>query len=50
MAKLDADTDTGGLATDPRFFPHGDEFRGLRVQQTLLQGVDASSVSYCHTR
>jgi selenium-binding protein 1 len=50
MAKLDVDTDTGGLAADPRFFPHGDEFRGLRVHQTRLQGGDASSDSYCHTR
>jgi methanethiol oxidase len=50
MAKLDVDTDTGGLATDPRFFPHGDDFRGLRVHQTRLQGGDASSDSYCHTR
>ena len=29
------------------FFPHGDEFRGLRVHQTRLQGGDASSDSYC---
>ena len=50
MAKLDADTDTGGLSADPGFFPHGDEFRGLRVHQTRLQGGDASSDSYCHTR
>jgi hypothetical protein len=32
---------------DPRFFPHGDDFRGLRVHQTRLQGGDASSDSYC---
>ena len=25
-------------------------FRGLRVHQTRLQGGDASSDSYCHTR
>jgi methanethiol oxidase len=51
MAKLDADTDTsaGGLSADARFFPHGDEFRGLRVHQTRLQGGDASSDSYCYT-
>ena len=40
---------TGGLAADPGFFPNGDEFRGLRVHQTRLQGGDASSDSYCHT-
>ncbi len=49
-AKLDADPDHGGLTTDERFFPHGDDFRGLRVHQTRLQGGDASSDSYCHTR
>ena len=48
MAKLDADT--GGLTADPRFFPSGDDFRGLRVHQTRLQAGDASSDSYCHTR
>ncbi|AZQ70045.1 selenium-binding protein [Streptomyces luteoverticillatus] len=47
MAKLDADTGHGGLAADPRFFPHGDDFQGLRVHQTRLQGGDASSDSYC---
>jgi len=46
MARLDASTD-GGLAPDARFFPHGDDFRGLRVHQTRLQGGDASSDSYC---
>jgi selenium-binding protein 1 len=49
-AKLDADVDAGGVAVDRRFFPHGDDFRGLRVHQTRLQGGDASSDSYCHTR
>jgi selenium-binding protein 1 len=49
MAKLDANLDGGGLATDPGFFPNGDQFRGLRVHQTRLQGGDASSDSYCHT-
>jgi methanethiol oxidase len=49
MAKLDADIDGGGLAVDPRFFPHGDDFRGLEVHQTRLQGGDASSDSYCFT-
>jgi methanethiol oxidase len=49
MAKLDADSDRGGLSADPRFFPHGDDFRGMRVHQTRLQGGDASSDSYCFT-
>ena len=49
MAKLDADPDTGGLSVDPGFFPNGDDFHGLRVHQTRLQGGDASSDSYCHT-
>ena len=48
-AKLDADPQAGGLAVDARFFPHGDDFRGLRVHQTRLQGGDASSDSYCYT-
>ncbi|WP_030438793.1 selenium-binding protein SBP56-related protein [Actinoplanes subtropicus] len=43
LAKIDTDEFT----LDPRFFPHGDEFRGLRVHQTRLQGGDASSDSYC---
>jgi selenium-binding protein 1 len=47
QAKLDVDTANGGMALDPRFFPHGDDFRGLRVHQTRLQGGDASSDSYC---
>jgi selenium-binding protein 1 len=38
---------SGGLRVDERFFPHGDDFRGLRVHQTRLQGGDASSDSYC---
>jgi selenium-binding protein 1 len=46
MARLDASTDGGGLTPDARFFPHGDDFRGLRVHQTRLQGGDASSDSY----
>jgi selenium-binding protein 1 len=49
LAKLDADIDAGGLVPDAGFFPHGDEFRGLRVHQTRLQGGDASSDSYCFT-
>jgi selenium-binding protein 1 len=47
MAKLDVGPD-GGLSPDPRFFPHGDEFRGRRVHQVRLQGGDASSDSYCY--
>ena len=49
MAKLDADVSAGGLVPDSRFFPHGNDFRGLRVHQTRLQGGDASSDSYCYT-
>jgi methanethiol oxidase len=49
LAKLDTDADRGGLAPDARFFPHGEDFRGLRVHQTRLQGGDASSDSYCFT-
>jgi selenium-binding protein 1 len=37
------------MAVDARFFPNGDDFRGLRVHQTRLQAGDASSDSYCHT-
>ena len=47
MACVDANPDGGGMALDERFFPHGDDFRGLRVHQTRLQGGDASSDSYC---
>jgi methanethiol oxidase len=47
MARLDANTETGGMTIDSRFFPHGDDFPGLRVHQTRLQGGDASSDSYC---
>lgn len=46
-AKLDADP-AGGLSVDERFFPHGDDFRGLRTHQVRLQGGDASSDSYCY--
>jgi selenium-binding protein 1 len=49
MAKLDANTDAGGITLDARFFPNGDDFRGLRVHQTRLHGGDASSDSYCYT-
>ncbi|MGI8333957.1 selenium-binding protein SBP56-related protein [Actinomadura scrupuli] len=45
-AKLDSDRT--GFTFDERFFPHGDDFRGLRPHQTRLQGGDASSDSYCY--
>jgi selenium-binding protein 1 len=49
LAKIDTDPDTGGgLAIDEGFFPHGDDFRGLRTHQVRLQGGDASSDSYCY--
>jgi selenium-binding protein 1 len=48
MAKIDTDPDAAGLTLDEAFFPHGDEFRGLRVHQVRLQGGDASSDSYCY--
>ncbi|MCO6004973.1 selenium-binding family protein [Actinoallomurus purpureus] len=44
-AKLDSGAD---FTFDERFFPHGDDFRGLRPHQTRLQGGDASSDSYCY--
>ena len=47
MFCVDADIESGGMTLAPRFFPHGDDFRGLRVHQTRLQGGDASSDSYC---
>jgi selenium-binding protein 1 len=47
MARIDANTQTGGMTVDANFFPHGAAFRGLRVHQTRLQGGDASSDSYC---
>jgi methanethiol oxidase len=50
VAKLDANLNGGGIAADQRFFPYGDDFRGLRVHQTRLEGGDASSDSYCYTR
>ena len=48
LAKLDADATAAG---SPRTHAssHGDDFRGLRVHQTRLQGGDASSDSYCST-
>jgi methanethiol oxidase len=49
VEKLDADLDSGGISPDLRFFPNGEDFRGLRVHQTRLQAGDASSDSYCFT-
>ncbi|MFC5752452.1 selenium-binding protein SBP56-related protein [Actinomadura rugatobispora] len=46
MAKLDSTPE--GFTFDERFFPHGDDFRGLRPHQVRLQGGDASSDSYCY--
>src|SRR3712207_5919352 len=48
MAKIDTDPGTGGLSLDQRFFPHGEDWRGLRPHQVRLQGGDASSDSYCY--
>ncbi|MGY1704581.1 selenium-binding family protein [Geodermatophilus sp. SYSU D00697] len=48
MAKIDADPQAGGMSLDERFFPHGEDWRGLRPHQTRLQGGDASSDSYCY--
>jgi selenium-binding protein 1 len=48
MARMDVDPSSGGMEVDAKFFPHGDDFRGLRVHQTRLQGGDASSDSYCY--
>jgi selenium-binding protein 1 len=47
MARADTAPDSGGMQLDPSFFPHGEDFHGLRVHQTRLQGGDASSDSYC---
>ncbi|MBB6345902.1 selenium-binding protein 1 [Nonomuraea muscovyensis] len=43
-----AKIDTESFTLDKRFFPHGDDFRGLRPHQVRLQGGDASSDSYCY--
>ena len=49
LAKIDTDPHAGGgLSIDDRFFPHGADFRGLRVHQVRLQGGDSSSDSYCY--
>jgi methanethiol oxidase len=46
LAKLDVTPDS--FTFDERFFPHGEEWRGLRPHQVRLQGGDASSDSYCY--
>jgi methanethiol oxidase len=49
LAKIDTDPRAGGgLTIDTAVFPHGDDFRGLRVHQVRLQGGDSSSDSYCY--
>ena len=49
LAKIDTDPAAGGgLSLDEDIFPHGEDFRGLRVHQIRLQGGDASSDSYCY--
>src|ERR1700761_1041606 len=49
FAKVDTEPSAGGgLRIDERFFPHGDDFRGLRVHQVRLQGGDYYSDSYCY--
>jgi methanethiol oxidase len=50
VAQLDANPNVGGITANLRFFPNGDDFRGLRVHQTRLAGGDASSDSYCYTK
>jgi selenium-binding protein 1 len=45
MAKIDSGPE---FTFDERFFPSGDDFRGLRPHQVRLQGGDASSDSYCY--
>jgi selenium-binding protein 1 len=34
MARIDANTEPGGMTVDPQFFPHGDDFRWPRAHQT----------------
>jgi selenium-binding protein 1 len=48
MVKIDADPQAGGMTLDERFFPRGEQWRGLRPHQVRLQGGDASSDSYCY--
>ena len=43
MVKIDADTTSGGMTMDPRFFLEPD----LRPHQVRLQGGDTSSDSFC---
>jgi len=46
VARIDANTEAGEMTLNLRF-SRTDDFRGLRVHQTRLQGGDASSDSYC---
>ncbi|SDG58980.1 selenium-binding protein 1 [Sinosporangium album] len=48
LAKIDSAPGGGAFTFDTRFFPHGDDWRGLRPHQTRLSGGDASSDSYCY--
>lgn len=36
MARVNTDPSVGALTMAPRFFPHGEDFRGLRVHQVRL--------------
>ncbi|KAM5380121.1 hypothetical protein ACJZ2D_003768 [Fusarium nematophilum] len=48
MVKLNVDIEKGGMTIDKDFFPHGEQFNGLRLHQIRLQGGDASTDSYCY--
>jgi hypothetical protein len=43
MASIDANTEIGGMTVYPKYFPHGDDFRGLRLTRPASRAVDASS-------
>jgi hypothetical protein len=46
-ASIDANTSSGGMSIDQRFFPHDDDFRGIaRASDPPARG-DASSDSSC---
>jgi selenium-binding protein 1 len=48
MARVDADTGSGRMTLDSRFFPYGEGVpRTERCTQTRLQAGDTSSDSYC---
>ncbi|KAF4984842.1 hypothetical protein FDECE_17009 [Fusarium decemcellulare] len=48
MAKVNIDVENGGMTIDESFFPHGEQFKDLRLHQIRLQGGDASTDSYCY--